>query len=379
MNFKILTLTAPVLLIVSGLCSCSGKGESVAFDDFDVADTLTHHARYLTMADLGNGTVLADIADPWNEGRYLGRYALVHRDSLIPENLGGDVQVIRTPIERAAIFSSIHTAALDELGAIGCVAAIADAAYFAPDDTISGMLRSGAVTDVGSSTAPSAERLAAAGVEAVLRSPYTGESNAALPPSMATVEMADYLETSPIGRAEWILFLGELCGRREKASAIFEEVIDNYSTLVFKASGARSPRPKVLTECEQSGVWYVPAGQSYAARLLIDAGAEWPWADTEGSGSLPLSLEKVAQKAIDADIWLLRTYGYRLDSASLPAQNPRYASFKAVKEGNVYGCDSESAPIFTDMAFHPDRVLAEYVAIFHPDVMPGYTLKYFSR
>lgn len=366
-------------VLLSGLYSCSGRSESFDYDDIDTADTLTHHARYLCMADLGNGTVLVDIADPWNKGHDLARYALVHRDSVIPENLDEGRRIIRTPVGRMAVYSSVHTGAIAELGALPSVAAVTDAAYFPPGDTVTSLIASGAIVDAGQSASPSAERLAAARVQAALRSPMQGIASAPLPSSIVPVEMADYLETSPIARAEWILLLGELTGRRDSAQKIFTEVIDNYADLVFKAAGARSPRPKVLTETEQSGIWYVPAGESYAARLLADAGAEYPWADTKGTGSLSLSIEKVAEKAIDADIWLIRSYGFVPTASWLRSQNPRYASFAPVKTGNVYGCDSEVRHIFSDMAFHPDRVLAEYVAIFHPEVMPGYNLRYFSR
>ena len=161
------------------------------------------------------------------------------------------------------------------------------------------------------------------------------------------------------------MLLGELFGRRDEARKVFDNVINDYNDLVLKAKLAQTERPKVLVETEQSGVWYLPAGKSYQARMLADAGACYPWEDTDGQGSLALSLESVAAKAIDADVWLIRTYGY--------------SSFKAVKKGGIYSCDSAIRPIFNDIAFHPERVLADYVAIFHPEVLPGHELRYFRR
>ena len=182
--------------------------------------------------------------------------------------------------------------------------------------------------------------MAANGIDVVLRSPQQGMPGAKLPGHIVAVECADYMETSPIGRAEWILLLGELTGNREAAANVFENVIDNYSSLVFEVSGATSPRPKLLAETEYSGVWYVPQGGSYMARMYADAGADWPWSDTEGSGSLSLSLEEVAKKALDADVWLVRSYGYETTPATLKALNPRYANFEAVKNGNIYSCNT---------------------------------------
>lgn len=366
-------------LASAALVSCNTAGGSTDFHTTaDCPDTLTHHARYLTLADHGRGFVQADIALPWQKDSAPVRYALVHRDSTLPENLPADMHIVRVPLHKAAVFSAVHTSALNELGALDCIAAVADAAYFAPADTICRLLEAGKVADAGLSTAPTTEVLAANGIEAVLRSPSQGQ-NMRLPRNVTAIECADYLETTPIGRAEWILLLGELTNQRQKAQHIFETVIENYSDIAFKVAGAQSPKPKILSETIVSGVWYVPAGGSYMARMYADAGGVWPWADTDGTGSLTLSLENVSQRAIDADIWLLRTYGYEADATTLLEQEPRYAAFKPLKEGNIYSCNSAEKPIFDDAAFHPDRVLAEYAAIFHPEVMPGYKLRYFTR
>lgn len=373
---KILIIWA--MLAGVALCACKREA-SFTYDEVGAADTLTHHARYLTIADCGGGLVRVDIANPWDDDKMLARYALVDRDSVVPDTLPADIVVIRTPVERAAVFSSIHTGAFEELGALGQVAAIADRQYFTPVDTVSILLGKGEIVDLGSISSPSVELMAASGVTAVLRSPMQGAAGAKYPSGVAAVECADYMEPTPIGRAEWILLLGELTGKRQEARDILDKVIDNYSSLVFKAGSATTPRPKILAETEYSGVWYVPQGGSYMARLYADAGADWPWADTTGSGSLSLSLEEVAAKALDADLWLVRSYGYETTTSTLKALNPRYTAFEAWKRGNIYSCDTEKRNIFNDVAFHPDKVLAEYIAIFHPELMPGYELQYFKH
>lgn len=374
-----ITIFLGAALASVALVSCSGPSNSTAiFEGADTPDTLTMHARYLTMADCGHGVVLADITLPWLDNSTPVRYALVNRDSIVPAGLPADVQVIRVPLHKAAVFSGVHAAAITELGALDCISAVADAQYIAPDDTVSKLVKAGRIADAGSSTAPASEILAANDIEAVLRSPMQGQTMR-LPKGTIPVECADYLETTPTGRAEWILLLGELTGHRNEARQILDDVIERYSDIAFKVSGATSPKPKILSETLLSGVWYLPAGGSYMARMYADAGGIWPWADTDGTGSLALSLENVSQRAIDADIWLIRTYGYEADATSLLAQEPRYAAFKALKEGNIYSCNSAEKHIFDHAAFHPDRVLAEYAAIFHPEVMPGYTLQYFTR
>lgn len=249
---KILIIWA--MLAGVALCACKREA-SFAYDDVVSADTLTRHAQYLTIADCGGGLVRVDIANPWDEDKMLARYALVDRDSVVPDTLPSDIVVIRTPVERAAVFSSVHTGAFEELGALGQVAAIADSHYFMSDDTVSALLCRGDIVDLGSVSSPSVELMAASGVKAVLRSPMQGVAGAKYPSGVAAVECADYMEPTPIGRAEWILLLGELTGKRQEARDILDKVIDNYSSLVFKAGSATTPRPKILAETEYSGVW----------------------------------------------------------------------------------------------------------------------------
>lgn len=366
--------------MLSGLFSCNTKSEG-GREDYNVycADTLTHHARFLTISDCGNGTVLVDIVNPWKPASYLGRYALVHRDSALPSKLSEEVRIIRTPFDKAAVYSSVHTGGIKELGAMSAVCAVADAEYFPESDTVRSLIDSGRIVSIGSSQNPANEILASSMATVALRSPMQGISAPELPRGIIPVECADYMETTPIARAEWILLLGELFGRREEARNIFTEVIDDYSELVFKAGSSSLANPKVLTETAQSGIWYVPAGESYMARMINDAGGAYPWNDAPGTGSLPLSLEKVAERALDADVWLVKGFGYTPTAETLVRENKRYAAFKAVRDGNVYGSDTSRNTLYNDIAFHPEKLLADYVAIFHPDVMEGYSLRYFSK
>lgn len=363
-----------VVLSCAALCACQGRGERVEAVE---ADTLTQHATCLTLAELPGGFVAVDIAPEGAEGRRIS-YLLAQRDSSVPEALTQGRTLVRVPLQRVAVGSSVYTSAMAELGALEALTAAIDAAYFAPGDTVSRLLADGRIVDGGSSQAPDVERLAAAGVEAVLRSPVAGQQSGQIPPQSVAIECVDYLETIPAARAEWILLLGELFDRRDQAQAIFQSTVARYDSIAAAVAHADSPRPKILVETEYSGVWYVPAGESYMARMYADAGADYPWADSAGTGSLALNLESVAAKALDADLWLVRSYGYEATPATLTALNPRYASFKALKEGKVYGCDSSLKPVFDDAAFHPDRLLAEYAAIFHPEMMPGYKLQYFN-
>lgn len=367
-------LSAALLQIV--LISCSGDGGNRA-EGCSEGDTLTLYSSLLTMVERPDGAIDVAISNPWKEGSELQHFLLMHRDSTVPENAVSTV--IRVPVERAGVFSSVHTGGLKELGALDVVAGVADAAYFPHNDTILSLIKEGAIEDLGSSQAPLVERIASAGLEVVLRSPMEGLSASALPPGVVPVEMADYMETTPLGRAEWILLLGALTDRIPEAQTLFNQVVEDYSDLHYKASIAQSPKPSVLTETEQSGVWYVPGARSYMARFITDAGGVLPWDDNSSTGSVPMSLEAVASHALDADIWLLRSFGSTPGVDDLVKMNPRYAAFKPVREHDVWSCNSAEVPVFDDIAFHPERLLADYIAIFHPEALPGHKMFYFQK
>lgn len=374
-RIKFIIFTALIAILPS--CRPGGGGE-FATDGVEAADTLTLHSRLLTIAELPESpATLVDIRSPWDSAAYLARYVLVPRDSVLPENLPDNRTLLRTPLESASVFSAVHTSAMAELGALGALSAVADGRFFLPGDTVRTLLEAGKISDVGAAASPSLEKLIASRAQAVLLSPMQGIQLPALPPKAVAIPMADYLETSPIGRAEWILLIGKLFGKDKEAAGILDKVVNDYCDLQFKAA-LTSERPLVITETEYGGAWYVPAGDSYMSHIIRDAGARTPWSDTPGTGSLTLNMERVLAEGSEADYWLIRSYGPTTLS-SLKAANPLNAKFKAWREGGVYFCDTSEKPIFNDVAFHPERVLADMIAIFHPSALPDHQSRYYSQ
>ena len=370
------TRTASAILTAMAAClllaACGGKGSATGHSPG--GDTLTHTSEFLTMIDRGDYTEVV-IADPFHAtGVPLAHLALVDSEDCDVPN---GCTALRVPLERSVVFSSVHTPVF-ELGAGEAVTGVADAVYFADGDTVASLLATGHVADVGSSVSPSAERILALEAQAVLLSPMQNSDNSVLRRSGITVvPMADYMERTPLGRAEWIKLLGALYGCEEKADSIYKNVCLSYNRLCSATEG--KARPRVLTENLISGVWYVPGGRSYMARMLADAGADYPWSHIERDGSLPLDASGVLDKGADADIWLMRTFGAAPSARELKKTNPAAEHIKAFKNGNVYVCDTSQKNIFNDIAFHPERVLRDFVIIFHPDALPGEQPHYYEK
>ncbi len=373
---KIISTLASCLLLLVAASSCGGHGRESG--EPVEGDTLTSHAELLTLVDCGD-YVAAIVADPWNPGKTLASYALVQRDAGEAPVVPDGFQIVTVPLSRSVVDSSTNSAAIAQLGALGGVAAVSDGNYYAPGDTITKLIAAGRIADIGSSMSPKVETLVDVSPDAILSSPYKNAGHGVIETlKVPIIECADYMESTPLGRAEWILLLGHLYGNPDGAVAIFDKVCTDYNALCSLAAAAPGTKPKVLPEMLTSGVWYVPGGQSYMARMLADAGADYPWADDSSTGSLQLDLAAVLDRAADADIWFMRNYGMPT-LASLRETTPPYAQIKAYADGNVYNCDTSTSPFFNDIAFHPERVLSDFITLFHPQLRPGVDLVYFSK
>ena len=310
---------------------------------------------------------LVEIKNPWDTTKLLGQYLLIDKEGSVPEGFE-EVKVIRTPIEKSVVFSAIHASLINELGAGDAIKGVCDAEYVYQSNLVAG-LKSGEITDCGNSMNPSVEKIIRLSPGAVFVSPFenvTGPGKldqAGLP----VVECADYMEVSPLARAEWIKFYGRLFGESGRADSIFSETEKEYTRLRDMAAKT-TERPKVLLDRIYGQSWNVPGGNSTMGIMIRDAGGDNPFGSDPASGSLKLSPEKVLYEAGDADIWLIR-YAYdNVNLYSLAEDNAMYTRFKAYKEGNVYGSNSSVSNIFEDVAFHPQWLLADLISLFHPEL-----------
>lgn len=361
--YKIICAMALMSLIVSGCGQRGSVAESIG------NDSIVTHARLLKMTE-AEGYTRVDVYMPGDSATAAWQYALVPRGADV--TLAEGLTRVDVPLQRSIVYSTVHTTAINELAKANAIVAVADGRYFAADDPISGMLKSGRIVDVGSSMAPSIEQIIDLNVDAILLSPIEGGTLGGVERTgVPLIFMADYLEATPLGRAEWIKLLGRLYGCAAQADSIYLTVEEKYNTLKSRAMQSTT-RPKTVTERPFDGVWYVPGGCTYMARMLADAGAEYAWADDSSTGSLALDEAAVIDKASDAEVWLVKD-GTTHTEASLLAVMPHARAFSAFPQG-VYSADGR---IFRDIAFHPELILEDFVTIFHPEI-GGDTLRYFA-
>ncbi|MFY0606227.1 MAG: ABC transporter substrate-binding protein [Cyclobacteriaceae bacterium] len=192
---------------------------------------------------------------------------------------------------------------------------------------------------------------------------------------------ADFLETSALGRAEWIKFFGVLFNQEITADSVFNEINSRYDSLKALAGGV-SDRPTIFSGVMYGDIWYLPGGQNWAAEFYADAGGNYLWSEDSTGGWLEVSFESVFYKAGQADYWLgTSTFNSKEE---LLGQDERYGEFEAYKTDQVFNygkrISEQGGYDFFESAYsRPDIVLADLISILHPELLEGYETYYFQK
>ena len=192
----------------------------------------------------------------------------------------------------------------------------------------------------------------------------------------------DWLEETPLGKAEWIKFFGVLFEKEKQADSIFKTIETNYIN-AKKSALAGLQKPTVLSGAIMSkDIWNLPAGKSFVAQFLKDANLSYLWEDTKGKGSLSLSFESVFDKGSNADFWIAP--GYFTSKKQLLESNELYAKFKAFQDDQIYTPTTKKGEsggvLYYELATaRPDLVLKDLIKITNPALLPDYELVFFEK
>lgn len=371
------------------LTACQGGKTAAGMEEG--GDTLQmKYAQLLTIVSHDEqGYTEVKVHNPWKEGTELHRYILVpkgkegdatmaklagqaHGEGKAAATLGVKTDTVRTPLESNLVFTAPHCQLLTELGCQNAITGVCDKDYINIPDIKSRAQADAKVAhpimDCGSSMQPDIERIIALHPEALLISPFENNGGYGKLDKLRIpiIETADYMETSPLGRAEWIKLYGLLLGS-SKADSLFSAIEKEY--LQLKAEAAKLPLGlSILTERKTGNVWYVPGGKSTMGILLRDAHAKYIFADDQHSGSLSMSPEQIIAKGNQIDVWTFKYFGGNaLTKQDLLAEYQGYQALKAFQSGNIYETNTSCEPYFELTSFHPEILLREFIILSHPE------------
>ncbi len=316
----------------------------------------------------------AVVYSPWERGKVLGRYYLVGDSTVITPNNGQRVQV---PIQRLALTSSTHAGFLHELSATHslCGACSPHLIYSPLPATCA---------DLGDAMQISSERVLLARPEAIMISTY-----GAADPLPARLQAAgipiiynmEWTEQHPLGKAEWIRFIGALVGKQHEADSIFQEVVQQYERLAFSVQHSAFKKRSLLSGNNFRGTWYVPAGNTYMGQFFQHAGADYHFADDTRTSSIPLSIETCLLHFKDADVWV----GSNCHTLQeLAVFDEKHTWFKAYQTGEVYNFYRRTTPagandFWEAGTVHPEYILSDLIWVLYPELLPADYEPYFTN
>lgn len=323
------------------------------------------------------------INDIWPNSDTSLRYLLIENQEKSPKNIDIYDAVVQVPVKKIVVTSTTHIPSLDMLGEIESLVGFPDL-NFISSTSARARIDDGKITGIGKNEDINVERLLEVDPDLVIGFAVDG-----MDPKLRTISKAgipvfynsDWLETNPLGKAEWIKFFGALYGKYEEAIKEFATIEQAYLDTKDLAKQADS-KPKVLLGAMYKDIWYVPQGDSWAAQFIDDAQGDYIWKKTKGTGSSSFGLEKVLETAHDADIWLNPSSFTSI--ADLTKANKVYAEFDAYKTGEIYTYGTKVGATGGIVYFElgpnrPDIVLKDLVYILHPELLPDYTPYFYTK
>ncbi len=293
-------------------------------------------------------------------------------------------RTVRVPARRIVVLGISSVSALERLGALDRVVAIGGLPYL-----YSPVARGLRLPDVGPGGGMGVdvdlEKILALRPDLVIAYAYTREERVRIARleelGIPVVLVSEYLENSPLGRAEWIRFIARLVGREDRAEALFRQVARHYREIRARVADRRD-RPLVLTGAPFQGTWYAGGGKSWLARLIVDAGGRYFAADLPGEGSVPLAAEAVFQRGGKTEFWV--NCGLWRSRNEIRGSDPRFALLPPFRGNRIYNNDARrngtgGNDYYEGGVWRPDQVLEDLASIFHPNLFPGYRPVYYRR
>jgi len=383
-RYFVLQTLNPFVFASAFLLSCTGHAISSPGTLEITQEPIVSHAKRFKIGHF-DGYSQVSVLNPWQGARDIAQeWYLFRSDEEIPSFID-TMKVIRVPVKKVVCMSTTHLAMISALGEAGSVVGFSGTRFIFNDTLVQGVRR-GEIREVGYEDNLNKELIVKLDPDLVMVYGIGSESSGYIGKlremGVRVVYNADYLENDPLGKAEWIRFIGALFCKEEMADSIFAGIEKEYNKLKSYISVNTGERPKVLLGLPFRDTWYISPGNSYISTIVADAGGDYLWMDTESSESMPLGLENVYMKAISAGYWLnTGSAGTLSDIATI---DERLTRLNCYKTGNVFNNNRRTGKeggndYWEGGSLNPHLILRDIAAILHPDLFEGHELIYYRR
>ena len=374
-----------LLLLFLILVNCKeDKGSEVKPQTGDNDHASLSYAEGFTIEN-HDGFKILEIKNPWPKSDKSYRYLLLSHEmaSKIKLDKTSYDGVIITPIQKIVVTSTTHIPALELLNVENTLIGFPDTNYVSSEKTRA-LIEEGLVRELGKNESINTEVLLELRPELVIGFGIDGNNKTFDNIQKAGIPVifnGDWVEKSPLAKAEWIKFFGVLYNKEKEADSIFKKIETDYLEAKKIAQNV-TQSPTVLSGAMYKDIWYLPSGTSSEAILLKDANANYLWSETTDKGSLSLNFEVVFDKAKDAEIWISPSYYSSLEA--IEKANPHYTKFKAFQNKAVYSFVNTTGKTggvtYFEMGMaRPDLVLKDLIKIAHPELLTDYEPHFFER
>ena len=203
--------------------------------------------------------------------------------------------------------------------------------------------------------------------------------------------IGEYLEDSPLGKAEWLVAIGAITGKEKEAESKFAVIPERYFALKDSVGKIGAPKPKVMLNMPYRDQWYVPSKGSYLVRLIEDAGGEYVVdkryfpdlnISDNSNESVVIDLEHAVRMCDAADIWLNQGSGIE-DKEGVRRQLPKLKDAAIFSKGKLFNNTLRQTPgggndFYEKGVLQPDVILSDVISIFYPESFTS-PLRYYKE
>lgn len=368
---KILKSITSLCLLILLLVSCNGNRSSKIEDFNQTLYTPEYASGFNIKGAYGQKSTLITVSNPWQGADSITTRLFIARNGeMVPE--GFDGQVLKDDAMRIVAMSSTHVAMLDAVDATNRVVGVSGLDYISNHKI---QARRDSVVDVGYEGNINYELLLAQEPDIVLLYGVNGASSMEgklMELGIPYIYIGDYLEESPLGKAEWMVAVSEVAGRREVGERIFAEIPIRYNALRQKVADNVLDAPSVMLNTPYGDSWFMPSVKNYAVQLITDAGGSYIYQKNTGNKSMPIDMEEAYLLTSQADMWLNVGRANSLDDLSVSC--PKFTDTRCFRNGYVYNNNLRTNAAggndyYESAVVHPDILLRDLVKIFHPELV----------